>query len=45
MAVDERIKVAAPVNMISAISQGGGCRPLPTCEPVGRISATWWWAR
>jgi dienelactone hydrolase len=26
MAVDERIKVAAPVNMISATSQGGGCQ-------------------
>ena len=26
MAVDERIKAAAPVNMISATSQGGGCQ-------------------
>ena len=26
MAVDDRIKVAAPVNMISATSQGGGCQ-------------------
>jgi dienelactone hydrolase len=26
MAVDDRIKAAAPVNMISATSQGGGCQ-------------------
>lgn len=26
MAVDDRVKVAAPVNMISFISQGGGCQ-------------------
>jgi hypothetical protein len=26
MAIDERIKAAAPVNMISATSQGGGCQ-------------------
>jgi hypothetical protein len=26
MAVDDRIKVAAPVNMVSFISQGGGCQ-------------------
>ena len=32
MAVDERIKAAAPVNMISATSQGGVLRErLPTC--------------
>ena len=30
MAVDDRIKAAAPVNMISATSQGGRCRP---CRP------------
>jgi dienelactone hydrolase len=29
MAVDERIKAAAPVNMISAIMQGGGCQAAP----------------
>jgi dienelactone hydrolase len=26
MAVDDRVKVAAPVNMVSFISQGGGCQ-------------------
>jgi dienelactone hydrolase len=29
MAVDDRIKVAAPVNMISAIMQGNGCEEAP----------------
>ncbi len=29
MAVDERVKAAAPVNMISAIMQGGGCQAAP----------------
>jgi dienelactone hydrolase len=29
MAVDDRIKAAAPVNMISAIMQGGGCQAAP----------------
>jgi len=29
MAVDERLKAAAPVNMISATSQGGGCQAAP----------------
>jgi hypothetical protein len=29
MAVDDRIKVAAPVNMVSAIMQGNGCEEAP----------------
>jgi dienelactone hydrolase len=29
MAIDERIKAAAPVNMISAIMQGNGCEEAP----------------
>jgi dienelactone hydrolase len=29
MAVDERVKAAAPVNMISAIMQGNGCEEAP----------------
>jgi dienelactone hydrolase len=29
MAVDERVTAAAPVNMISATSQGGGCQAAP----------------
>ena len=32
MAVDDRIKAAAPVNMISATSQGGGCQAR--CQPA-----------
>jgi dienelactone hydrolase len=29
MAIDDRIKVAAPVNMVSAIMQGNGCEEAP----------------
>ena len=35
MAVDDRIKVAAPVNMISATSQGGGC------QAAANLRAAW----
>ena len=35
MAVDQRIKVAAPVNMISASMQGGVCENAPNLRVGG----------
>ena len=40
MATDDRIKAAAPVNMISAIMQGNGCEEAPISESGRSMSCS-----